>query len=94
MTKWTYSPQKGTPGHCFQAQVWNEKDESIAVIEATKNAKDATEIAKLMSEAPQLKEQNEKMHKALKGVIADLIVIGEVHKNTREKIESLLKEMK
>ena len=89
MTKWTYSAQKGTPGHCFQAQVWDEKDQSIAVIESTKNPEDATAIAKLMSEAPEIKEQHEKMFELLKKCANHPYVMGDLYK----KIKSIIKEI-
>lgn len=32
---WTFSPQEGEPGHCYQAQVWNQDGHSIAALEPT-----------------------------------------------------------
>ena len=66
--KWTYSPLKGKPGQCFQAQVFDEKGQAIARIYSTENSREATEIARLVSEAPELKEQNEKMRETLKKI--------------------------
>ena len=98
MTRWTYSPQKGKLGHCFQAQVWNEKGQSIAVIESTKNTKDATATAKLMSEAPKLKEQNQKMHEALKTCKSFIdyhsVCLLDFELEFKKNIDSLLKEIK
>lgn len=30
---WTHSPQEGAPGHCLQAQVWDENGHCLAVLE-------------------------------------------------------------
>ncbi len=52
--QWTFSPQKGKPGHCFVAQVWDEHGASLAVIEPTENPAVATERARLLAVAPRL----------------------------------------
>jgi hypothetical protein len=43
---WTYSPQKGTPGHCFQAQVWGPDGETVLALEPTSDPAVATERAR------------------------------------------------
>ena len=40
-----------------------------------------------------LKEQNKKMHQALKQVQSDINIAGEISQETREKIKSILKEI-
>lgn len=32
---WTHSPQEGRPGHCVQAQVWDENGHALADLEPT-----------------------------------------------------------
>jgi len=52
----TFSAQKGTPGHCFAAQIWAEDGSSLAIIEPTENEDDATAIAQLMHASPEMLE--------------------------------------
>ena len=46
---WSFSPQRGTKGHCFQAQVWDSKGDSLAIIESTAFEKYATSDAKFIA---------------------------------------------
>lgn len=46
---WSFSPQRGTNGHCFQAQVWDSKGDSLAIIESTAFEKYATSDAKFIA---------------------------------------------
>lgn len=54
--KWSYSKQKGIKNHCFQAQVWNENGDSMAIIEPTDNEYEASANALLISKAPEMLE--------------------------------------
>jgi hypothetical protein len=51
---WDYSEQKGGPGHCFVAQVWDSEGESLAVLDSTIDPAVATANAKLMASSPEL----------------------------------------
>jgi hypothetical protein len=51
---WSYSEQRGSPGHCTLAQVWDFYGNSLAVIEATDAESEATALARLMAAAPNL----------------------------------------
>jgi hypothetical protein len=53
---WSYSPQDGTPGHCYMAQVWDSAGKNLAEIEPTSNQEEATANAKLIASAPELLE--------------------------------------
>ncbi len=64
--KWTYSPMKGKRGHCFCAQVWDVKGNSIATIDSRYGAKKATEIARLMASSQELAEILEKIIREVK----------------------------
>ena len=46
---WSFSPQRGANGHCFQAQVWDSKGDSLAIIESTAFEKYATSDAKFIA---------------------------------------------
>ena len=61
---WSFSPQKGKPGHCHMAQVWNSAGDALAQIEPTPDEAVATADARLIAAAPDLLE-------ALKGIVAD-----------------------
>ena len=74
MTKWTYSAQKGTPGHGFGAQVWDEKGQSIARINATNDPKDATAIAKNMSKVPEMREALENIIKETSAIELNTLI--------------------
>ena len=49
-TPWSSSIQKGTPGHCFQAQVWDKDGNSLACIEPTENPITASIVARFIAE--------------------------------------------
>ena len=51
---WEHSEQKGSPGHCFVAQVWAPDGESLAVLDSTIDPAVATANAKLMAASPTL----------------------------------------
>ena len=53
--EWTYSGQKGIPGHCHMAQVW-ANGKNLAEIEPTENEEEATANARLMAAAPDMLE--------------------------------------
>jgi len=53
---WSFSPQKGTRGHCYMAQVWGPDGNNLATIESTQDAEEATANARLISAAPDLLE--------------------------------------
>jgi len=53
---WTYSKQEGTPGHCFQAQVWGANGHSLAVVEPTADEAVASDTARLMAASGELLE--------------------------------------
>lgn len=48
--KWTFSPQKGVPGHCFVAQVWRNGIACLEV-EPTDDPDEASGIAERVCEA-------------------------------------------
>lgn len=52
--KWTFSPMKGTHGHCFAAQVWDEEGHNLATIETKNGAIEASANAKLIAAAPEM----------------------------------------
>lgn len=52
--RWSYSPMKGEPGHCYAAQVWDSEGNSLAVIDSRYGDVESTEKAKLISAAPDL----------------------------------------
>lgn len=49
--------QKGPPGHCLVAQVFDANGHSIACIEPTDDPAEATAIAKLFADAPEMQKQ-------------------------------------
>lgn len=53
---WEYSPQSGTVGHCFCAQVWGSDGRNLATLEATVDEAEATANAKLIAESPVMLE--------------------------------------
>lgn len=53
---WSFSPQKGKPGHCHMAQVWNSGGWALAQIEPTPDEAVATADAALIAAAPDLLE--------------------------------------
>ena len=54
--EWTFSPQQGKKGHCFQAQVWDSEGKNLATIEDTSDAQIATNNARLIAAAPDMYE--------------------------------------
>lgn len=50
--KLTYSPMKGTPGHCFAAQIWDAEGFGLASIDSRYGARKATKYAKLFAASP------------------------------------------
>ncbi len=54
--KWTYSEQRGTPGHCSVAQVWDSNGKSLCCFDSTKQPSLATSRARLTAAAPDLLE--------------------------------------
>jgi hypothetical protein len=66
---WSYGEQKGSPGHCTLAQVWDSYGNSLAVIEATDDEGEATANAKLIAAAP-------RMLKALRQIVRHQDLIG------------------
>lgn len=44
-TPWASSPQKGTPGHCMVAQVWDRDGNRVVDIEPTSDPEDASRLA-------------------------------------------------
>lgn len=51
---WSYSPQKGKPGECFLAQVWDGEGKELATVKATHDEKVASSIAQLFAASPWL----------------------------------------
>jgi hypothetical protein len=54
--KYTFSPQKGAPGHCFVAQVWKPDGTSLVEIESTEDPEEATATARLIADALNARE--------------------------------------
>jgi len=48
---WTFDPQKGPPGQCFVAQVWDPDGSPLASIETRPNPEEATANARLIAAA-------------------------------------------
>ena len=63
---WSFSPQKGKPGHCHMAQVWNSAGDALAQIEPTPDEAVATADARLIAASPTLLEALKEAHAALK----------------------------
>ncbi len=51
---WSSSPQKGRPGNCFMAQVWDRDGKALATIESAMPSAVATANARLIAAAPDL----------------------------------------
>lgn len=51
MSKYTASAQKGKPGHCYAVQVFGPDGKSVAVIEPTEDATEATVLAGVIAGA-------------------------------------------
>ena len=49
---WDWSPQKGKPGECYQAQVWRPDGDSLATIES---GPEANANARLVAAAPEMR---------------------------------------
>lgn len=64
---WSYSQQVGKPGHCMVAQVWDVNGKSLVCMEATEDEIDATQMARMMSVAPELLAACRKALYAIKG---------------------------
>ena len=56
---------KGTPGHCFAAQVWDSEGLNIASIDSRYGARKATKYARLFASSPD-------MYEALKAFIENV----------------------
>lgn len=54
--KLTYCSMKGTPGHCFAAQVWDSEGLGIASIDSRYGARKATKYARLFASSPDMYE--------------------------------------
>lgn len=52
--EWSYSPMKGTVGHCQRAQVWDSEGLNLASIDSRYGEVEASENAKLIASAPDL----------------------------------------
>ena len=52
--EWSFSKQQGGIRSCFQAQVWDEDGNNLAIIEATLGSSESTANAKLIAAAPEL----------------------------------------
>lgn len=53
---WESAPQKGIPGHCTMAQVFDKEGKALIAIEPRIKQDEATDIAKLVAAAPELLE--------------------------------------
>ena len=81
--KFSSDEQKGKPGHCFAAQVWQENGVSLLHIEPTSNYDEANANAELIADAlntanktgltpSELLEQREELIYTLKELIGSL----------------------
>ena len=61
----SYSEQRGSPGHCTLAQVWDAHGNSLAVIQATDDEGEATAIARLFAAAPMMLKELERVTELL-----------------------------
>lgn len=80
---WTFSAQRGTPGHCFQAQVWDNTGHTLACIEPTEHQNEATANARLIAVAPD-------MYEALR----DIMILIESENVDGDFMFAIRKEMK
>ena len=53
-TTWSAAEQKGEPGHCFSAQVFDENGVSIATLDARSDVEAVNSNARLMAASPRL----------------------------------------
>ncbi len=90
--KYTFSEQKGKPGHCLMAQVWDEDGNSVANIKSTEEEEDATATARLFAEAAETKEQHGKMFEAINLYINGNKSLYDQSKAI-DKMKSLIKEI-
>jgi len=51
---WSFSPMRGTPGHCTLAQVWDNMGNNLCAIDSRYGEDTSTANAKLISIAPEL----------------------------------------
>lgn len=51
---WSSSCQKGQPGHCFAAQVWDDNGDALASVRSTVDPRQATADALLIAASPDL----------------------------------------
>ena len=56
---------KGTPGHCFAAQIWDSEGFSIASIDSRYGARKSTKYARLFASSPD-------MYEALKAFVENI----------------------
>lgn len=53
---WSSSEQRGDPGHCFVAQVWDSNGNALASVRPTKDERQSTVDARLIAAAPEMLE--------------------------------------
>jgi hypothetical protein len=49
--RYTFNPQRGLPGHCFVAQVWDSVGKSVATFDATVDPATASNYAATLTSA-------------------------------------------
>lgn len=65
---WSSSKQKGNPGHCSVAQVWDNTGKSLAVIEPSEIEIESSATARLMAAAYTMFEELKHQRKNLKKI--------------------------
>jgi hypothetical protein len=51
---WSCSEQRGIPGHCMVAQIWDSQGNALASVEPSVDQDQATATARLIAAAPEL----------------------------------------
>lgn len=59
--EYTFSPQKGKPGKCFTAQIWDVEGKNLAILEATYNEAEINSFAEIMTDSLNVYSETEKL---------------------------------
>ncbi len=92
--KWEATEQEGKVGHCFQAQVFSEEGNSIAILNSTIKEEEATANAKLIAAAPELLEEVELSYLIIQMAANDSIEVAVKTDSTRARMRDLIAKAK
>lgn len=86
-----FSPQKGKPGHCMVAQVWDERGNTLAEVEPSADPAYATMICRLFAKSPRLVTLLEQVieHAAEPELSKDYELFDRARKDAQELIAEL-----